>query len=199
MARIEPLTSDTATSVDVAALVEQTADVYGDTAFYGVMGRQPALLKRLIDLLGAFPQSEGIDGTLLELMRLKVADVHRCAHCGTVRVRDVRDDVAPKEAAVLGELDETALSDREAAAVHLAAYMSWDAHAISDDFFHELRACFIKKEVTELPLFLSLEVGFDRFCIALQLDTTDDSPYPGELDYPMDETSARDAAWPPMK
>lgn len=199
MARMEPLTSDTTTSADVAALLEQTADVYGDTAFYGAMGRQPALLKRLVDLFGAFPQSEGIDGTLLELMRLTVADVHRCAYCGTVRVQDVRDDVAPKEAAVLGELDETALSDREAAAVRLAEYMSRDAHAISDDFFDELTTCFTEDEVTELLLFLSLEVGFDRFCIALQLDTADDSPYPGQLDYPMDETPAREAAWPPTE
>lgn len=196
MSRLEPLTTAETETERMTELLEENADTYGDSAFFGAMARQPALMEQLVDLFGSFPQSEELDGALLELMRLKVADVHRCAYCGTVRVQDVRDDVAPKEGAVLGEIDETELTTRETLAVELAERMSRDAHSISDTFFDELLDTFTEAELTELLLFLSVEVGFDRFCIALQLETTDDSPYPGELEYPMEETPARDAAWP---
>lgn len=196
MTRIEPLTAAETETERGAELIEQNTDIYGDSAFFGAMARQPALMERLVDLFTSFPQSEEIDGALLELMRLKVADAHRCAYCGTVRVQDVREDVAPKEAAVLGKIDEGALTMRETLAVRLAEQMSRDPHAISDAFFDELLDAFTEAELTELLLFLSIEVGFDRFCIALQLETTDNSPYPGELEYPMEETPARGATWP---
>lgn len=166
---------------------------YEDAAFFGAMAHQPTIFKKLAATLSAFPQTDAIDTALLELVRLRIAKAHECAYCSTVRTRDVLDDVAPREAAVLGdEIDEAALSRREYLAVALADEMSTDPHRITDEFFADLRAAFSDDTLTELLLFVSLEVGLDRFTIALTLDTTERSPYPTGLEYPMEEPTPRD-------
>lgn len=174
-------------------LREATAEWYEDAAFFGAMAHQPSIFKRLVETLGSFPQSETIDPSMLELVRLRVAKCHECAYCGTVRTADVRDEVAPKESAVLGdEIDEAALTHREFLAVTLADFLSTDPHRITDAFFDDLRAEFATDEIVELLLFISLEVGLDRFTIALTLDTTESGPYPDSLEYPLSDPQPRD-------
>jgi hypothetical protein len=45
---------------------------------------------------------------------------------------------------------------------------------------------FTEREIVELLLFASLEVGLDRFCIALELQPTDNSAYRDSVEYPME-------------
>ena len=161
---------------------------YGDSAFFGAMARRPELFERIVDVFRAFPRSEAVDPELLELMRLKVAECHQCAYCATVRTEEVREEVEPKEAAVFGEVDAAALSEREVLAVRLAEYLSEDPHRMTDEFFAALVDAFGEETVVELLLFTALEVGLDRFCIALNLDTTERSRYPTGLEYPIDES-----------
>lgn len=160
---------------------------YEDAAFFGAMAHQPQLFKRIVETLEAFPQNDSIDPAMLELMRLRVAVVHQCAYCATVRTRNVRDDVAPRESAVLGgEIEADALTQREFLAVRLADLLSGDPHRLTDEFFARLRDEFTDPELVELLLFASLEVGLDRFTIALRLDTTEESTYPTSLTYPFE-------------
>lgn len=165
---------------------------YGDAAFFGAMARRPALVKRIVALFEEFPQSERIDAETLELMRLKVAEVHQCAYCATVRTQDLREDVGPKEEAIFGEVDADVLTQREYLAVRLAEQLSTDSHRITDEFFDDLGDVYSEAGIVELLLFASLEVGLDRFCIALELDTTERSPYPTGLEYPLEEPRQRD-------
>jgi len=174
-------------------LREASEEWYEDAAFFGAMAHQPTVFRRLAETLSAFPQSDGISPDLLELVRLRVAKCHECAYCGTVRTMGVRDDIAPKEAAVLADdIDETDLTHREVLAVQLADSISSDPHRITDAFFADLREEFSIEELTELLLFCSLEVGLDRFTIALTLDTTEDSPYPTGLEYPLSDPQPQD-------
>lgn len=168
-------------------LYESEEDWYGDAAFFGAMAHQPILLKRIVALFDAFSQGEHIDAEILELMRLKVAETHQCAYCATVRTQDVRDEVAPKEASVFGEVDTDALTRREYLSVRLAEQLSADPHRITDAFFEELGEVYSDREIIELLLFASIEVGLDRFCIALELDTTERSSYPTGLAYPFED------------
>ncbi len=188
--RIEPVAPGEADSDDVNQFLQEAAEGwYEDSAFFGAMAHQPVHLKRIAAALRRFPESDGLDPELLELMRLRVAAVHQCAYCGTVRTQAVREAVAPKEDALFGEeVDEDELTHREALAVRLAGEMSRDPQEISDEFFESLREEFTDDELIELLLFASLEVGLDRFCIALRLDTTEDSPYPTGLEYPLDRS-----------
>ena len=179
---------------DVNDLLREAADGwYEDAAFFGAMAHQPPIFERLVATLGTFPQSESLSPALLELVRLRIAKCHECAYCGTVRTAAVRDDVAPKEAAVLGDdIDESALTERELLAVRLADHLSGDPHRITDAFFDDLHAAFSTAEIVELLLFCSLEVGLDRFTIALELDTTAESSYPTGLEYPLSDPTPQD-------
>lgn len=193
MSRILPLGPDDVDDEAVAELLREAAEGwYEDTAYFGVMAHRPALLRHLVALFEQFPRSDGIDTALLELMRLKIAQDHRCAYCGTVRTAAVRDEVAAKERALFaGDLESEVFTDRERLAVDLADRLSEDALSIDDAFFEELRGAFTDDELVELLLFGSLEVGLDRFCIALRLDTTGESDYPTDLVYPRDPEPRR--------
>ncbi|WP_251342210.1 carboxymuconolactone decarboxylase family protein [Haloplanus halophilus] len=171
-----------------AELLEAAADDwYGDSAFFGAMAWTPTIFERIVDVFRAFPRSEGIDAELLELMRLKIAEVNGCTYCATVRTLSVRDGIAPTEAAVFGTVDEDALDRRTYLAVRLAERFAEDPHRLTEEQFEALRTEYTAAEVVELLLFAGLEVGLDRFCIALELDTTAESEYPSGLDYPLED------------
>jgi alkylhydroperoxidase family enzyme len=185
--RIDPLDPGAADDDTVNELLREAAEGwYGDTAFFGAMAHQPTVFERLVAVLRAFPQSEQLTPQLLELVRLKVADAHRCAYCATVRTEAVRADVSPKEDAVFGDIDGDRLTRREESAVRLAERLSTDPQAITDDEIDALRRVFDDSTLVELLLFVSLEIGLDRFCIALTLDTMPQSRYPDGLDYPLE-------------
>ena len=187
--RIRPLEPGESDDPEVNDRLRETAEGwYGDSAFFGAMAHRPELLKRFMETFEAFAAGS-FEPELLELARLRIAVAHQCAYCATVRTRDVEDAVAPKEEAVFGEeIDTGPLSRREALAVRFADQMSADPQRITDAFFDELCEVFGEEEVVELALFLSLEVGLDRFTIALRLDTSEDSPYPTGLEYPYEES-----------
>lgn len=164
---------------------------YGDTAFFGAMAHQPALFKRITELFSEFARNGYIDEEIFELVRLKVAEAHQCAYCATVRTQDVREEVAPKEEAVFGEVDADALTRREYLAVRLAEQLSTDPHRMTDECFEGLGEVYSDAEIIELLLFTTIEIGLDRFCIALELDTTERSPYPSGLEYPFEDPKPR--------
>jgi AhpD family alkylhydroperoxidase len=168
-------------------LEESETGWYGDSAFFGAMAHEPELFKRIVSVFEAFPQSDEIDPATLELMRLKVATHNQCAYCSTVRTKAVEEDVASKEQAVFGDaIDAEALTREEELAVRLAAGMADDPHEFNDGFFEELRDVYSEAAISELLLFAGIEVGLDRFCIALTLDTTKESEYATDLEYPAD-------------
>jgi len=189
--RIAPIAPGEAEDEEVNQYLREAAEGwYEDSAFFGAMAHQPVLFRRIVAALRRFPESDALDAELLELMRLRVAAVHRCAYCGTVRTRAGKEAVAPKEDAVFGaEIDADALTRREALAVRVADGMSRGPQEMTDPFFEELREQFTDEEIVELLLFAGLEVGLDRFCIALRLDTTGEGPYPTGLEYPLDRST----------
>lgn len=186
--RPEPIAPGEADDEEVEEILRESEEGwYRDSAYFGAVAHQPRLLKRLVRTFRLFPRSDAIDAETLELMRLRVAAVHGCAYCGTVRTWEVREAIEPKEDAVFGEeIDVDALTRREELAVRIADYMSRDPQAIPDEFFDELGEEYEEETVVELLLFAALEVGLDRFCIALRLDTTEKSPYPTGLEYPLE-------------
>lgn len=186
MSRIQPLEPGETSDEEVQQrLTAAEHGWYGDAGFFGAMAHAPVIFTHLYDTLGAFPSNEQITAELLELMRLRIATVHECAYCATVRTLNVRNEVAGREDAVLGdEINSKQLSYEEELAVTLADHLALDPHRITDELVDTLRETFSEADTIELLLFASLEVGLDRFCIALELDTTDASSYPSNLDYP---------------
>lgn len=186
--RIDPVSPGESDDDEVNDILrESETGWYKDSAYFGAVAHQPRLLKRLVRTFRLFPRSDEIDAETLELMRLRVAAVHQCAYCGTVRTWDIKDGIEPKEDAVFGDrIDVSELTRGEELAVHVADYMSHDPQDMPDEFFDELREEYSEEAIIELLLFAGLEVGLDRFCIALRLDTTETSPYPTGLEYPLE-------------
>lgn len=185
--RIDPVEPGESDDEEVNQILRESEEGwYKDSAYFGAVAHQPRLLKRLVRTFRLFPRSDSIDAEILELMRLRVAAVHGCAYCGTVRTWEVKDAIEPKEDAVFAdEIDASELTRREELAVRVADHMSRDPQKIPDEFFNELREEYSEEAIIELLLFTGLEVGLDRLCIALRLDTTEDSPYPSGLEYPL--------------
>ena len=183
--RVDPVDPDQLSDDDVATRLREATAVYDDAAYFGAIAHQPTHLDNLLTLFEEFPRSDALTNELLELVRLKVADTNQCAYCATVRTSSV-DVVEAKETAVFGQIDEDQLTEREYLAVALAEQLSDNPHRITDEFIERLKHAFGEAGFIELLLFTSLEVGLDRFTIALELDTTEESPYPSGLSYPFD-------------
>lgn len=186
-ARPDPLQPADVTDEKAQAWLEEAEENwYGDSAFFGAMAYCPAIFDNIMNTFESFGQGEHIDGDLLELMRLKIAEVHQCAYCATVRTLEVRESVKSKEDAIFEDIDAEALTRREYLTVLLAEQLSENPHRLTDEFFKQLKEVFSEKEIIELLLFGSLEVGLDRFCIALELQPTDESAYPDKVEYPLE-------------
>jgi alkylhydroperoxidase family enzyme len=185
---IEPLRPGESPDPQVNQLLKQaTEGWWNDSAMFGVIGRQPDLLKKIVPVFEAFFFAGRIPAHLLELMRLKTGEINRCAYCATVRAAGVRDQVRPKEVAVFGEVDPDPLSRREYLAIRLAEQMAGDPNYIPDQFYDELKAEFSEEEIVELVFACSVFNFGNKFNITMRLDAAPDSKYPKGMTYPLTE------------
>lgn len=93
----------------------------------------------------------------------------------------MRSDVEPREEAILSG-DYSSLSRREALAVELAERMAMDPHAITDDFWDELRSELSEEELVELAFACAIFNWGNKFNIAMRLDT-DGTEYEKGMEY----------------
>jgi alkylhydroperoxidase family enzyme len=190
---LKPLKPGESADPDVNKLLEDARDGWwNDTAMFGVIARQPDLLKRIVPVFEAFFMAGRIPPHMFELMRLKTGEINRCTYCATVRAAGVRDDVAPKEGAVFGDIDEKALTRREYLGVKLAEYMAGDPNYIPDGFYDELKAEFSPAEIAELVFGCSVFNFGNKFNITMRLDAAETSDYQSGMTYPL--TEAKTAA-----
>ncbi|MDH3476516.1 MAG: hypothetical protein OEM59_22785 [Rhodospirillales bacterium] len=184
---VQPLKPGESPDAAVNDLLQQAKEGWwNDTAMFGVIARQPDLLKTIVPVFAAFFMAGRIPPHMFELMRLKTGEINRCTYCATVRAAGVRDEVGPKEGAVFGEIDESALTRREYLGVRLAEYMAGDPNYIPDPFYDELKAEFSEEEIVELIFACSVFNFGNKFNIAMRLDATEESKYPTGLKYPLE-------------
>jgi alkylhydroperoxidase family enzyme len=190
---VTPLKPGESPDPAVNDLLQQAKDGWwNDTAMFGVIARQPDLLKKIVPVFEAFFLAGRIPPHMFELMRLKTGEINRCTYCATVRAGGVRDEVAPKESAVFGDVDEKALTRREYLGVKLAEYMAGDPNYIPDSFYDDLKKEFSKEEIVELIFGCSVFNFGNKFNITMRLDADEESKYPKDMHYPL--TAAKVAA-----
>ena len=183
---VKPLKLGESPDAEVNALLEQAKDGWwNDTAMFGVIARQPELLKKIVPVFEAFFMAGRIPPALFELMRLKTGEINRCTYCATVRAAGIRDEVAPKEIAVFGDIDDKALSRREFLGVTLAEHMAGDPNYIPESFYEELKAEFSEEEIVELIFGCSIFNFGNKFNITMRLDADEESKYPKGMSYPL--------------
>lgn len=99
---IQPMKCGESPDPAVNDLLQQARDGWWkDGAMFGVLARQPSLLKTIVPVFEAFFMAGRFSPHFFELMRLKTGEINRCAYCATVRVAGIREQVVPKECAVL--------------------------------------------------------------------------------------------------
>ena len=79
--RIKPLGPGESSDETVNELLQQGRDGWwGDSAMFGVIGRNPELLKTIVPVFGAFFGAGKIEPHIHELMRLKTGQSNDCAY-----------------------------------------------------------------------------------------------------------------------
>jgi alkylhydroperoxidase family enzyme len=184
---IQPMKCGESPDSAVNDLLQQAREGWWkDGSMFGVLARQPSLLKTIVPVFEAFFMAGRFPPQLFELMRLKTGEINRCGYCATVRVAGIRDQVAPKECAVMGKIDEKGLSRREYLAVRLAEQVAGDPNSIADNFYLELKAEFSDDEVVELVFACAIFNFGNKFNITMRLDTSAESDYPKGMVYPFE-------------
>jgi alkylhydroperoxidase family enzyme len=182
---VQPVRCGESTDLEINELLKQASEGWWrDSAMFGVLARQPDLLKNIVPVFVSFFMAGRISPQLFELMRLKTGEINRCGYCMTVRTAGLREDVAPKECLVLGQIDEKSLSRREYLAVRLAEFMAGDPNLIPDEFYRELKGEFSDEEIVELVFACAIFNFGNKFNITMRLDTNEESEYPKGMAYP---------------
>jgi alkylhydroperoxidase family enzyme len=146
-ARIQSLPAGSSGDPIVNGILEFSRRGFGDTQMFGLLARRPDLLKRVATVFAYFLGGEGglLEPELLELMRLRGANLNACTYCATVRLQPVTNAVKPKEqalglqdisgmtkpqavAALKGALRTDSLPPREVAALTLVDRIIVDPH-----------------------------------------------------------------------
>lgn len=101
-----------------------------------------------------------VGSRLLELMRLRSAQLAACEPCSLSRKDPtVTDD----DVACLADPEHFSDDRRELLALRLVDLMATDHHAIDDDFLQELATAFSVEEIVEMAWYAGTLIGGHRF------------------------------------
>lgn len=79
--RIAPIAPGDSPDPEVNELLEQGRDGWwSDPNMFGVIGRNPELLKAIVPVFGAFFGNGKVEPHIHELMRLKTGQINDCAY-----------------------------------------------------------------------------------------------------------------------
>ena len=183
--RVQPLRPGESDDPEVNAILDQAREGWWkDTNMFGIIGRRPALLKKIVPIFQELFGSGRIEPELLELMRLKTGEMNQCTYCMTVRSVGTREAIAPKESAVFGDIDERKLSRREALGVRLAEYVAGDPNFIPEPFFEELRTEFSDDDIVELVFACGIFNWGNKFNVTMRMDSNGEGGYPTGMQDP---------------
>ncbi len=108
-----------------------------------------------------------LGGRLLELLRIRSAQLGGCAPCSTSRKADgVTDEVAACLANPAASVD---LSQRERLALEFLDLLATDHHRIGDDLYRRLGDHFTTAEIVELGTTCGGMIGMHRFMHTLDI------------------------------
>jgi len=195
-ARIKSIARGSSPDATVNGILEFSQNSLGDAEMFGLLARRPELLKRVASMIGYFLGGQGglLEPALLELVRLRGANLNACTYCATVRLQPVAAEVKPKEAglglrdisglskaqaiaAARNTLQTGAFTPREAAALKLVDRIAADPHSVDDALFAELRKYFSDEEIIDLACAISLFGMTAAVNTVIHVGTSADSIY----------------------
>jgi alkylhydroperoxidase family enzyme len=136
-----------------------------------------------------------LGGRILELLRIRSAQLGECQPCMQSRKHDsITDD----DVACLIDDDRADLDPQERMALRFLDLLSADHHAIDADFYRALGEVFTNAQVVELGFTCAGMMGLHRFVHTLDIFGTDPPALPFRADqidtaYPADQPSGATA------
>ena len=131
---------------------------------------------------GAWGQQSLLGGRILELIRIRSAQLGECQPCMQSRKHD---SITDEDVACLIAPGGSQLTEQERLAVEFLDLLSADHHAIDDDVYRELGKVFTAAQIIELGFTCANSMGLHRFIHTLDVfgDGTPVIPYdPDQVD-----------------
>ena len=115
---------------------------------------------------GAWGQKSLLGGRILELIRIRSAQLGECQPCMQSRKHD---SITDEDVACLVAPGHSALTEQERLAVEFLDLLSADHHAIDDDVYRELGQVFTAAQIIELGFTCANAMGLHRFIHTLDV------------------------------
>ncbi len=115
---------------------------------------------------GAWGQQSLLGGRILELIRIRSAQLGECQPCMQSRKHD---SITDEDVACLVAPGNSQLTEQERLAVEFLDLLSADHHAIDDEVYRELGRVFTAAEIIELGFTCANSMGLHRFIHTLDV------------------------------
>ena len=132
---------------------------------------------------GAWGQQSLLGGRILELIRIRSAQLGECQPCMQSRKHD---SITDEDVACLLAPGHDQLDDQERMAVAFLDLLSADHHAIDREFYEQLAEVFTAAQIVELGFTCAQTMGLHRFLHTLDVYGTD----PPVIAYSADQVDA---------
>lgn len=163
MSRI-PLMELDAMSPEMAAIVTRVGELTGDWTGMRAVAHRPDIIEAFAGFYGKLQFEGQLDRKLVELVRLSIAQINRCANCLGSRYQDSIEQGLTEE--MVGALPSAETSplftEREKAAIAFGQKMAFDHYSVGDEDFARLYRSFSVEEVVELGFDVAMFVGIGR-------------------------------------
>jgi alkylhydroperoxidase family enzyme len=134
--------------------------MYTMTVPLQIVAHSPNALRGLDEAYRAIYGKATVGPRIVELMRLRSAQLGECAPCSASR-KD--ESITEDDVACLVDPDRAGSDPRERLAIRLVDLMANDHHAIDDDFFRLLAEVFSVEEIVEIAWYAGHLIGGHRF------------------------------------
>lgn len=160
------------------AIWDTSERLHGDTTFIEVLGNAPDAARWYMDsFYRDLFYSGRIDKKILELVRLRLANIHGCAFCNrSDRLAALSAGLSEAEVDAIGDYKNGPFDARQKSALELADVMALTnaKGAVSKELYDRLKAHFTDGELVELGMIMAVLAGMAKFIFAYDLVEKED-------------------------
>src|SRR5271155_5676499 len=167
MPRIEPIPMDELAQEPRRIIEEGVADgTYATPIPLQIFAYRTDQILMTNAARGAWGQQSLLGGRILELIRIRSAQLGECQPCMQSRKHD---SITDEDVACLIAPGSSQLTEQERLAVQFLDLLSADHHAIDDDVYRELGQVFTAAQIIELGFTCANAMGLHRFIHTLDV------------------------------
>jgi len=167
MPRIEPIPLDQLADEPRRIIEEGVADgTYATPIPLQIFAYRTQQLIMTSLARGAMGQGSLLGGRIVELIRIRSAQLGECQPCMQSRKHD---SITDEDVACLITPGHSDLTEQERLAVEFLDLLSADHHAIDDEFYRQLGQVFTAAQIVELGFACANSMGLHRFIHTLDV------------------------------